>query len=383
MEKLYRYQQDGQFFAQIAHHLEELGCEELLRLGASEAKAVYRGIWFSAEASALYKIVYQTRLCSRMLAPLIRFDCHSDRYLYKTASSIAWNDFLTTDQTFAISATVSHSRIKHSKFAALRLKDAIVDFFRDKFGDRPGVDRHNPDVHFHLHIENNHAIIHLDAGGGSLHRRGYRTETVEAPMQETVAAAVIRYSEWDGELSLHDPMCGSGTLLAEAMMSVRRIPAAYLIDSFGFQRMPDYDAAIWELVKNEADGRICPLPDSIELVGSDINSDAVAATKKNLQRLPGGDAIRVFQKDVFRLEGIADQVIITNPPYGLRIGKRDDISSFYKRFGDFLKQKCNGSSCFLYAGKRELLKSVGLKTTWKKPLVSGALEGRLARYDIY
>lgn len=383
MDHPYRYQNDGKFFAQIAHHLEDLGCEELKHLGASSAKSAYRGIWFSAETTDLYKIVYQTRLCSRVLAPLIRFDCHSDRYLYKTASSIAWSDFLSTDQTFAISATVSHSRIRHSKFAALRLKDAIVDFFREHYGDRPGVDRHAPDVLFHLHIENNKATIHLDVGGGSLHRRGYRIDTVEAPMQETVAAAIIRYSEWDGEVSLHDPMCGSGTLLAEALMSVCRIPAAYLIPTLGFQRMPNFDSADWNRIKKEFDGQIRPIPESIELVGSDISSKSVAATKKNLQRLPGGDAVRVFQKDVFRLEGIPDQAIITNPPYGLRIRNRNDITSFYGRFGDFLKQKCKGSTCFLYTGKRELLKSVGLKTTWKKPLVSGALEGRLARYDLY
>lgn len=379
----YRYQSDRQFFAQVAHHLEEEGCREFEELGAQSAKAAYRGIWFTADDESLYSIVYQTRLCSRILAPLIRFDCHSDRYLYKTASSIEWTDFLNVEETFAITSTVSHSRIKHSKYAALKLKDAIVDSFREKTGKRPSVDRHNPDVLFHLHIENNKALISHDVGGRSLHRRGYRTDSVEAPMQETVAAAIVRMSDWDGSVSLIDPMCGSGTILAEALMYVCRIPSAYLIPSFGFEHLPDFDPSIWKSVRRKANSTIRPIPDSITLSGSDINAEAVQAAQTNLRRLPGGTSVSITQNDLFDLDSITDQVIMTNPPYGLRIGKRETIHSFYSKFGDFLKHRCKGSTCYLYAGKRELLKHVGLKTSWKKPLVNGPLEGRLAKYELY
>lgn len=383
MSKQFRYQEEPHFFAQIAHHLEDEGAKELLELGASSATASYRGIRFTAEPGTLYGIVYGTRLCTRVLAPLIRFDCHSDRYLYKTAAAIAWNEMFTVTETFAVTATVSHSIIRHSKFAALRLKDAIVDFFRENAGERPSVDRTNPDILFHLHIENNKATIYLDAGGGSLHRRGYRRESVEAPMQETVAAAIIRYSGWDGERALYDPMCGSGTLLAEALMHVCRIPAAYLRPRFGFEKLPDFDLDMWNRIKEKRDRLIRPIPDTGALAGSDVHAEAIKAARTNLSQLPHGDQVKLSRKDLFRLDGLSAQTIVTNPPYGLRIGRRDQIASFYTELGNFLKRKCNGSTCFLYAGKKDLLKHVGLKASWKKPLVSGALDGRLARYELY
>jgi len=383
VKKQLRYQEEPHFFAQIAHHLEDEGVTELLELGASSAIASYRGIRFTADPATLYNIVYSTRLCTRVLAPLIRFDCHSDRYLYKTAAAIEWNELFTVTETFAVTATVSHSIIRHSKFAALRLKDAIVDFFRENTGERPSVDRKSPDILFHLHIENNQATIYLDAGGGSLHRRGYRKESVEAPMQETVAAAVIRYSEWDGERALYDPMCGSGTLLAEALMHVCRIPAAYLRPRFGFEKLPDFNRDEWHRIKKERDAMIRPIPDTGTLAGSDVHPGAVQAARVNLAHLPHGDQIILSQKDMFRLDGLPEQTIVSNPPYGLRLGKHDQIGTFYTEFGNFLKRKCNGSTCFLYAGKKDLLKHVGLKASWKKPLVSGALDGRLAKYEMY
>ncbi len=383
MGKPFRYQEEPHFFAQIAHHLEDEGVSELLELGALSATASYRGVRFAADPGTLYGIVYGTRLCTRVLAPLIRFDCHSDRYLYKTAAAIAWNELFTVSETFAVTATVSHSRIRHSKFAALRLKDAIVDFFRETTGERPSVDRTDPEILFHLHIENNKATIYLDVGGGSLHRRGYRRESVEAPMQETVAAAIIRYSDWDGERALYDPMCGSGTLLAEALMHVCRIPAAYLRPRFGFEKLPDFDFNTWKRIKEERDALIRPIPETGALAGSDVHSGAIRAARVNLAQLPHGDQIELSQRDLFRLDGLPEQTIITNPPYGLRLGKRDQIDSFYTEFGNFLKRRCNGSTCFLYAGKKDLLKHVGLRATWKKPIVSGALDGRLARYEMY
>ena len=383
MKKPFRYQETGEYFAQIAHPIEELGAGELAELGARKVTPLYRGIRFEADAEALYAITYGTRLCSRVLVPLIRFECHSDRYLYKTASDIDWSVFLNPDDTFAITSTVTQSIIRHSKYAALKLKDAIVDFFREQTGRRPSVDRHEPDVLFHLHLQNNRATISLDAAGGALHRRGYRTASVEAPMQETVAAAIVRMSGWEGERELYDPMCGSGTILAEALMHVCRIPAAYLRSSFGFERLPDFDPDLWSRLRKHMNSGIRQVPESGSISGSDIDANALKAAAANLAMLPSGKSVPFARKDVFRLEGLTDAVIITNPPYGLRIGRRDQIEGFYRHLGDFLKQKCRGSESYIYAGKRELLKHIGLRTTWKKPLVSGSLDGRLAKYELY
>ncbi|MBW2522484.1 MAG: class I SAM-dependent RNA methyltransferase, partial [Deltaproteobacteria bacterium] len=178
---MFSYQKSGRYFAQVATGLEELGRQELQQLGAREVKSGYRGFYFSADRATLYRINYCGRILSRVLAPLLRFDCHSDKYLYKTAAKIDWFALLSLKETFAVRANVSHSNIKHSQFAAQRLKDAIVDRFRQETGKRPSVDTREPDVLFNLHIGNNRATIYLDTSGASLHRRGYRLESVTAP----------------------------------------------------------------------------------------------------------------------------------------------------------------------------------------------------------
>ncbi len=379
---MYAYQKTNRYFCQTADGLEELAARELEELGAAEVNPVYRGLFFSAEPATLYGIVYQARLVSRVLAPLLTFDCHSPKYLHKTAASIEWQDFMDLDTTFAVSAGVAESAINHSQYAALCLKDAIVDSFRDRTGRRPNVDARNPAVQFHLHIHKNVATIHLDLGGGSLHRRGYRVATVEAPMQEILAAAIIAYSQWDGERPLYDPMCGSGTLLCEALMHYCRVPAGYLRQSFGFERLPDFEPEAWQALRRNVDAAIRPLAKGL-IAGSDIDAQAVKAARANLSRLPGGSQVALEVTGFQDLNELEDRTIVTNPPYGLRLGRADQIGPFVTEFGDFLKQRCKGSTAYVYFGKRELLKLVGLRSKWKKPLKNGQLDGRLARFDLY
>jgi len=243
---MYIYQEKNRYFAQIADGLEELGAEELLELGATDIRTVYRGLHFQADQDALYRINYTSRLITRVLAPLLSFKCHDTDYLYKRTREINWLDFLDESQTFAVFANVSNSHINHSQFAALRVKDAVVDFFRDDCGKRPSIDTESPHVWFNVFIEQNQATISVDCSGGSLHKRGYRQSTVEAPMQETLAAAIIRITEWDGERPLYDPMCGSGTLLSEAALKLSRTPSAWQRKHFGFKALPDYEFKIWK-----------------------------------------------------------------------------------------------------------------------------------------
>ncbi len=359
-----------------------MGSAELLALGAEDPAPVYRGIHFTADRAALYRINYCARLITRVLAPLISFQCHSTNYLQKTARKIPWPDLFGPHQTFAVFATVSNSAIRHSRYAGLCLKDAIVDTFRESVGRRPSIDPRAADVWINLHIDSNQATISLDTSGGSLHRRGYRQESVEAPMQETVAAAIIRMTGWQGAEPLVDPLCGSGTLITEALMAYCRIPAGYLRPRFGFEQLPDFDPALWQSVKAEADGAIRPLPEGL-LSAGDISPQAVRAAKTNAYTLPFGDRIQFTVSDFRTIERIEKSIIVCNPPYGIRLKSDGEAGEFYRALGDFLKRRCTGCTAFIYFGNRQWIKHIGLRASAKRPLKSGGLDGRLATYELY
>ena len=394
----YLYQKTNHYFGQLASGTEKCGMAELKELGASNIKPGYLGVFFCANQRTIFEIVYRTRIFSRILAPLIVFDCHSEKYLYKTAQNIDWSDFLTLTKTFAITSNVADSNIRHSQYAGHIFKDAIVDQFRDKTGERPNVDTRNPDLQLNLYIHENKARISVDLGGGSLHKRGYRVESVEAPMQETLAATIIRLSGWNGERTLHDPFCGSGTLLCEALMKQCSIPAAYLRHKFGFLRLPDFDAAVWNQVKTKANAEMAPigqagmpapqveqasLPAQALISGSDISADALKAVRANRAALPDVGKIKVRRSDFKDLDALENTTIITNPPYGIRLGDEESTAALLKDFGDFLKQKCTGCSAFIYYGDATLVKKLGLKPEWKQPLRSGGLDGVLCKYELY
>jgi putative N6-adenine-specific DNA methylase len=378
----YQYQKDCRYFAQIADSLKEAGAEELAELGAENVRPEFSGIHFRADKSTLYRINYLTRLLSRCLAPLISFACPDTDTLYQKTKQIAWEDFFDQGNTFAVSGNVSDSAISHSQYAALRLKDAVADYFKEKTGQRPDVSVRNPDILLNLHIRHDKAVIGLDTSGSALHRRGYREETVSAPMQETVAAAIIRFSEWDGSVPFYDPLCGSGTLLCEALMRYSNIPAGVFRTRFGFECLPDFDGALWKQVKKEADGHIRELPKGL-IAGSDVSAEAVSAARTNLMGLHYGNNVSVERADFRELPVLGAHVIVTNPPYGIRMGGDENLEMFYKNFGDFLKQKCKGSAAFVYFGERKYIKKIGLKASWKKPIKAGGLDGRLVKYEMY
>jgi putative N6-adenine-specific DNA methylase len=382
IQQTYTYQQDGRYFAQIAEGLELLAHQELLKLGVQKIKPGFRGLYFYADPAVLYRVTYCCRFIQRIIAPLEFLDCHSTKYLYKRAKAMAWTDILNPDRTFAIVSNVSNSHIRHSKYAALCLKDAIVDYFMESVGRRPDVDTDNPDVWLSLYIHNNRAHIGLEVSGGSLHKRGYRIIGHEAPMQETVAAAIIAMSEWQGERPLYDPLCGSGTLLCEALMAYCRIPAGYLRRRFGFEALPDFDPEIWQAVKQEVDVRIRTLPEGL-IAGSDISDKALDAARANLNHLAQRQPVALKHIDFRNIKSLEDTTIVCNPPYGLRLQKKEGLEPFYKDLGDFLKQRCRGSAAYIYMGNRDMIKHIGLRTAWKKPLASGGLDGRLIKLEMY
>jgi putative N6-adenine-specific DNA methylase len=201
-------------------------------------------------------------------------------------------------------------------------------------------------------------------------------------MQETLAAAIIRLSGWKGERPLYDPFCGSGTLLCEAFMMAANLPAASLRQKFGFLRLPDFDAAVWNQVKTRANGETRSVPEEL-IAGSDISADALQAVRTNRKALPGGELIKVRRADFHDLEGFSNTTIVSNPPYGIRLGDTEGVTLLLKEFGDFLKQKCTGSTAFIYYGDQVLVKKLGLKPEWKQPLRAGGLNGMLCKYALY
>jgi len=379
----YIYQEKNRFFAQTAPGLEDATAQELATLGATHIEAQFMGVAFCADKTALYRANYAGRLASRVLAPLIDFPYQTENDLYHQALTLKWTDFLKPHQTFAVYATRSKkSQSRHTGYGALKIKDAVADFFLRKFKRRPNVDKRAPDLWINVHLDRHWATISIDTSGGSLHKRGYRQKSVEAPMQETVAAAILQLSRWDGSQPLYDPMCGSGTLLTEALMRYSRIPAGFLRKKFGFENLPDFDRQVWQHLKTACDRDIQPLPVGL-INGSDRSDMAIAATRANSRMLPFGNRITLKTERFQKIRGLPGSLIVCNPPYGIRLENRRAAARLYGEFGDFLKQRCRGATAYVYFGEHHMVKHLGLKPAWKKPIKNGGLDGRLVRYDVY
>jgi len=378
----FEYQKEGRYFAQCGRHVEELVAEELRELGAEPKDILRGGVHFRAKKEILYRANYCSQLASRILAPLFSFRCTSDKSLYNAGYNFEWEKILGIEDTFAVFAHVSNSLITHSQYAALKLKDAIVDRFRKIVGKRPSIDREDPHVWINLNVQENHAVVSIDTSGGVLHRRGYRMHGGVTPLQETLAAAIIRLSGWKGERPLFDPLCGSGTLLAEALLHICHIPAGFLRPRFGFELLPDYEQKLWQKVKKANDNRIRKLPEGL-IAGSDIDLALVQAAHSNLSRIPSGEKIAIVHSDFRQLPGLENSCIVCNLPYGVRQGEKEELKIMYKAFGDFLKHKCKGSIAFILCGDFDLIGSIGLKPSRRIPLFNGPIECRLLKFEIY
>jgi putative N6-adenine-specific DNA methylase len=379
---LFEYKKYQTYFAQAAGTLESLCEQELRRLGAKKTNAVYRGVRFQADNATLYRINYTSRIATRVLAPLLTFSCHSAKYLTRTALSIPWEKFLNPSDTFAITSSVANSAIKNSLYAAQCLKDGIADYFSARSGKRPSVDLTHPTVRFNLHVDNNKAVISLDTSGESLHKRGYRQSGGAAPLQETLAAALVALSGWDEEQPFWDCMCGSATIVTEAHMKYCRIPAQFLRKEFGFFRLPDFSKQAWDTVKSRCDAHMRPAPPGL-IRGSDKSAQSVEKARRNAGPLPYSESI------AFKVEAFQDAppftggVIVTNPPYGVRIGEKSDLPALYKSLGDFFKQGCKGSAAYVLVGDKQLKKSIGLRPSGKVPLQNGPIACEFLRFDIF
>ncbi len=376
------YQED-RFFVQAARGTEEFVGEELRELGALDVESGYRGLHVHAGRETAYRICYASRLASRLLAPLVRFSVTSEKQLYDQALAVPWPDVFSKNRTFAVTFNVAGAVLRNGKYASLLVKDAICDRFRMDTGSRPDVDARNPQVTINLFIHESEVILSADWSGEALHKRGYRSfGGGPAPMQETVAAAIVRFSGFDGTVPLWDPMCGSGTLAAEALMAAARVPAGYLRSGYGLFAFNDFDAGAWRRMKSSCDALIRPvLPGRI--LASDRDGRAVDFARKNLSKLPFAPVVRLEVSDFREMPDFPDGIIVCNPPYGVRMQPDDGIATLYTALGDFLKQSCTGSTAWVYLGDRTMARHLHLKPARKIPLPSGDLDGRLLRLNLY
>lgn len=372
-------------FVTCAQCLEPLLAEELNQLGFAKTPLGFRGVYVNGvDFNAVYKINYESRLAARVLMPLSRFRCYEAKSLYGAIGKVDWVAYLGQGKTFAIDANVSHPRLTNSLFAAQVAKDAICDYMRKKTGSRPDVNVKDPNVQLNLFIHDELAVISLDTSGKPLSKRGYRLETVEAPVQETLAAAFLTLAQYQGTEILCDPCCGSGTILIEAALMASKTPSGFLRKEWGFTHLPEFSQADWLKVKVEADGKRIELPKQ-HFFGCDINKQAIHATKVNLRAAGFHQAVEVVNCD-FRdySPSVAPNLVITNPPHGRRLDDVEHLRGLYRGLGDFLKRKtAKPAKGFIFTGSPELSKEVGLAANRRHVLDNSGIDSRLLEYDLW
>lgn len=371
------------FFATTAKGVEEALLKEIQDLGMADARLEKGGVRFSGGITELYRACLWLRTASRILIPLAEFQADSPQSLYDGVRSIPWQQHINPDMTLAVDCSLRDSAITHSGFAALKTKDAIVDSIRDLTGSRPSVDTKDPDLRVNVHLAKNRCTVSLDASGAPLDRRGYRLDRTEAPLRETLAAALVELSGWDGAIPLVDPMCGSGTIVIEAAMKAARRAPGLLRDKFGFQRWPGFDKSLWSrLVAEARDQALDALPAPIQ--GSDVSFRAVDIARKNAERAGVLNLVSFSKYDARNLP-LPDPpgVLIFNPPYGERLSEEEALLPLYKEIGDLLKQHCKGYTAWLLVGSSALAKQIGLKASRRIPLFNGPIECRLLKYELY
>jgi len=363
--------------------LEEVLVSELRALGAQDVQLSTRAVEFWGDKQLLYKANIWCRTAIRVLVPFADFYARDEEEMYRQVSRISWHHYLSNDQTFAINAVVSNSTFQHSLFLAQLTKDAIVDQFRRKTGNRPSIDVAQPDIRLNLHMFENKVTLALDASGDSLHRRGYRLQTNVAPLNEVLAAGIIALTGWDKKSPFIDPMCGSGTLLIEAAMLAYNIaPGLYRQQGFGFMSWPDYDQKVYEDLLAEARSQRLPEAE-IDIIGSDIDREYINAARNNITEAQLEDEIRVRVRDIKEAAGTGEPgIVVLNPPYGERLGT-DDLNQLYKTIGDTLKSNFSGYDAYVFTGNQEASKNIGLRTSRRIPLYNGPIECRLLKYELY
>lgn len=361
---------------------EELLAKELRQLGAQEVKIGVRNVTFAGDKGFMYKANLGLRTATKILKPIHSFKIKTEQDLYDKVYKMDWSQYLKPTGSLAIDATVNSTVFTHSLYISQKTKDAIVDKFRDETGERPNVDLKFPDVKINVHIDRELCNISLDSSGESLHKRGYKLATNIAPINEVLAAGLIMLSGWDGQSDFMDPMCGSGTMLAEAAMIACNIPPNLMRKEFGFERWNDWDVDLFEKIEASLLSKTRDFHHKI--YGFDKSPSAVDKAKENIKNAHLDEFISVKHEDFFKTQRQDNDHklhMVFNPPYGERLDIQ--MEEFYKQIGDTLKQNYPNTNAWFITSNLEALKHVGLRPSRKIKLFNAKLEARLVKYEIY
>ncbi len=360
---------------------EEILAKELQQLGAQEVEIGTRAVSFKGDKGFMYKANLALRTALKILKPIYYFRATNEQNLYKGIQGIDWSKYLNEGQTFVIDTTIHSDNFKHTQFVSQKAKDAIVDQFRDKTGVRPSIDKDFPDLRINIHIDRDQVSVALDTSGASLHHRGYRTATNIAPINEVLAAGMLLLSGWDGSSDFLDPMCGSGTLLAEAAMIACNIPANINRKEFAFEKWNDWDNDLFDQIIDALIKRTKEFHHTI--IGYDKAPSAVQKAKDNIQNANLDDYVSIVQGDFFesKKENVGPLHMVFNPPYGERLNI--ELERFYREIGDTLKNNYPNTNAWFITANLEALKFVGLRPSRKIKLFNGSLEARLVKYEMY
>ena len=359
---------------------EDILAKEVKELGGEKIEKITRGVKCEGNPAFLYRANLSLRTAMKIMVPIHTFHAKNEQQLYDGMMAFHWSHFLDVDQTFAIDPVVFSEIFTHSKFVGYKAKDAIVDQFRNKFRRRPSIDTDNPDVQLNVHCANDFFTVSMDSSGAALNQRGYREEGHRAPMNEVLAAGMLTLSGWDKKLPLVDPMCGSGTILVEAAMMAMNMGPNLKRKEFGFRTWPEYSPILFNTVLSEEQAKV--RKPQIDLTGIDIDDKAVQLARKSLGKIGLRREVRIKTMDFREFKPINEKgIIVTNPPYGERIG--DDILDFYKSMGDAFKNNFKGYDAWLISSNKKALKQIGLKDSSRATLYNGKLECDFCHYQLY
>ena len=360
--------------------LEPVLAQELTQLGANNVQIGRRMVSFTGDKEMMYRANFQLHTAIRILKPISHFKAESADDVYEEVKKIDWSQYLDNGKTFAVDSVVFSEEFRHSKFVSYKVKDAIVDQFREKTGSRPNISVANPDIRLNMHIAEDKCTLSLDSSGESLHRRGYRQESVEAPLNEVLAAGIILMTGWKGDTDFIDPMCGSGTIVIEAALIARNISPGVFRKEYAFEKWPDYDADLFDKIYND---------DSQEkefehhIYGYDIDMKAVNTAILNVKAAGLSKDITIEQADFKDFKKPENKsIIVMNPPYGERISTPDLLGT-YRMIGERLKHEFMGNEAWVLSYREECFDQIGLKPSIKIPVFNGSLECEFRKYSIF
>ncbi|MFT4758635.1 MAG: putative N6-adenine-specific DNA methylase [Paraglaciecola sp.] len=368
--------------AKTLQSLENVLAKEIEGIGGTNIQVLKRAVQFDGDLKVLYRANLELRTAVRVLVAFKEFRTKHENHLYGKIMEIDWAEHIGMEDTFAIDAVTKSAYLDHSKYLAHKIKDAIVDQFRNRFGERPNVDVRNPTLRLNVFLNHDNVCkLSFDTSGIPLHKRGYRLDSQEAPINEVLAAGMVLMSGWERDCDFVDPMCGSGTIPIEAALYAHNIAPNLNRQEFGFEKMKNFDAELWEEVKAEARARTSDFKHNI--YGFDRDFEAINIAESNAEQA-GLEGLITFKREQMEvLEPTSEKgIMVMNPPYDERL-QVSDIIEFYSMIGDQLKQKFGGWAAWIISSNKEALKRVGLRSSRKIALMNGSLECKFHRFDMY